>query len=226
MHQPMNLLPFSLVLSRHTLGNTPFDNPSALQSNATETTSLTTLKAGLLHNAMNIRQDADKRAKSLQRRYKDDNDLKVLTPRWSTAGQHVYIDRPPLKTSCLESDWRWNSKTNWCTLNWVHSNSRSNAKHVNNRRRRNTKYCIILRSKPSAIGENRRVPWRIRAKRTTDLQDDNGDAREGPTTKDLAEVPRERVLDQNVLPFSKDANVKYIVLWYRYTRADCKVELS
>lgn len=69
--------PFSLLLSRHLLGPTPFIRPSALLTDLTNTTVPTVLRSILLHHTAVRRQKTENNLAAEQHRYKDHHDCCV-----------------------------------------------------------------------------------------------------------------------------------------------------
>lgn len=70
---------------------------------ATATTSLHLLRARLLHHVAIMRQDVEKRVKTVQRLYKGDQNKTIHNEQeMFYVGQYWYIDHPPVRTCAAE----------------------------------------------------------------------------------------------------------------------------
>lgn len=90
----------AIDLSCHCPGPITFYISTPLPNNQTAETSIQALGSGMLHRAVTIWWDWDKRTRSLQRRAKDDSDPKTSNvPRLCSTVQYNYLDHPPENSS-------------------------------------------------------------------------------------------------------------------------------
>lgn len=116
LHHTLNLPPFGFVLSRQPPVPETLDNPTALTTDRTATTSLLALKAGLLKYVATIREDANK-----QMNRRCDNTGATIIAKF--AKRHCLLPQDSISTSTSyrwlylqHSVWRPSLTICWCPL--------------------------------------------------------------------------------------------------------------